>query len=51
MEDYERKNKENTKELQNLDPQSSPHIYEKMIGGNINLGLLSLFPQKESRII
>ena len=25
MEEYERKNKENTKELQDLDPQGSPH--------------------------
>jgi hypothetical protein len=37
------------KELQDLDPMSSPHKEEKVIGGNIDLDLLSLFPQKDAR--
>jgi hypothetical protein len=52
MEGYERKNKEEIhKELQDLDPIGSPHIEEIMIGGNIDLDLLSLFPQKDARIM
>jgi hypothetical protein len=52
MEEDERKNtRREHKELQYLYPQGSPHLEEKMIGGNIDLDLLSLFPQKESRII
>jgi hypothetical protein len=35
---------ENHKELQNLDPIGSPHLEEILIGGNIDLDLLSLFP-------
>jgi hypothetical protein len=47
MGEYERKNKEEIhKELQNLDPMGSPHRDEKVIGGNIDLDLLSLFPQR-----
>jgi hypothetical protein len=50
MEGYERKNKEEIhKELQDLDPIGSPHLEEKVIGGNIDLDLLSLFPQKDAR--
>ena len=37
-------------ELQDLDPRGSPHIEEKVIGGNVDLDLLSLFPQKLERI-
>jgi hypothetical protein len=37
------------KELQDLDPMSSPHKEEKVIGRNIDLDLLSLFPQKDAR--
>ena len=37
-------------ELQDLDPRGSPHIEEKVIGGNGDLDLLSLFPQKLARI-
>jgi hypothetical protein len=37
------------KELQDLAPMSSPHKEEKVIGGNIDLDLLSLFPQKYAR--
>ena len=51
MEEYERKNKENTKELQDLDPQGSPHLEEMWIHGNVNLDLLSLFPQKDERFM
>jgi hypothetical protein len=50
MERYERKNKGgNHKELQDLDPIGFPHKEEKAIGGNVDLDLLSLFPQKDSR--
>jgi hypothetical protein len=42
---YERKNKEEIhKELQYLDPIGSPHLEEKVIGGNVDLDLLSLLP-------
>jgi hypothetical protein len=52
MEGYERKNKEEIhKELQDLDPIGSPHIEEIMIGGKVDLDLLSLFPQKDARIM
>jgi hypothetical protein len=52
MEGYERKNKEEIhKELQDLDPIGSPHIEEIMIGGNVDLDLLSLFSQKDARIM
>jgi hypothetical protein len=47
IEEYERKNKEEIhKELQDLDPIGSPHIEEKVIGGNVDLDLLSLFLKK-----
>jgi hypothetical protein len=52
MKGYERKNKEEIhKELQDHDPIGSPHLEEKMIGGNVDLDLLSLFPQKDARIM
>jgi hypothetical protein len=52
MKGYERKNKEEIhKELQDLDPIGSPHIEEIMIGQNVDLDLLSLFPQKDARIM
>ena len=38
-------------ELQDLDPRGSPHLEEKVIGGNMDLDLLSLFPQELARII
>ena len=51
MEENERKNKEGEhQELQDLDPRGSPHIEEKVIGGNVDLDLLSLSPQKLARI-
>ena len=37
-------------ELQVLDPRGSPHIEEKVIGGNVDLDLLSLSPPKLARI-
>jgi hypothetical protein len=43
--------KEIHKELQDLDPLCSPHLEEILIGGNIDLDLLSLFPQKDARIM
>ena len=51
MEENERKNEEKHKELQDIDPRGSPHIEEKVIGGNVDLHLLSLFPQELARII
>jgi hypothetical protein len=52
MEEYGRKNKEEIhKELQDLDPMGSPHKEEKVIGGNIELDLPSLFPQRYARIM
>src|SRR3954468_16970174 len=51
MEEYEKKNKENTNELQDLDPQGSPHKEEIDLVENVDLDLLSLFPQKGARII
>jgi hypothetical protein len=52
MERYERKNKGGIhKELQDLDPIGSPHLEEKVIGGNVDLDLLSLFPQKDAIIM
>jgi hypothetical protein len=43
--------KEIHKELQDLDPIGSPHLEEKVVGGNVDLDLLSLFPQKDARIM
>jgi hypothetical protein len=52
MERYERKNKGgNHKKLQDLDPIGFSHKEEKVIGGNIDLDLLALFPQKDARIM
>jgi hypothetical protein len=39
------------KELQDLDPIGSPHIEEILIGRNVDLDLLSLFPQEDARIM
>jgi hypothetical protein len=47
----ERTRKEIHKELQDLDPKGSPHIEEIKIGRNVDLDLLSLFPQKDARIM
>ena len=40
-----------TKELQELDPLGSPHLEEKLIGVNVDMDLLSLFPQEYARFI
>ena len=47
----ERTKRRTTKELQDLDPLGSPHLEERLIGGNIDLDLLSLFPQRYARIM
>jgi hypothetical protein len=39
------------KELKDLDPISSPHLEEILIGGNVDIDLLSLFYQNDSRSI
>jgi hypothetical protein len=49
--DMRRRTKEIYKELQDLDPLCSPHLEENLIGGNIDLDLPSLFPQKDARIM
>ena len=46
----ERTKRRTTKELQDLDPLGSPHLEERLIGGNMDLDL-SLFPQKYARIM
>ena len=38
-------------ELQDLDQETSPHLEERWIGGNVDLDLLSLFPQRYARIM
>jgi hypothetical protein len=43
--------KEINNELQDLDPNGSPNMEEKLIGGNVDLDLLSLFPQDLARIM
>ena len=40
-----------TNESQDLDLVGSPHKEEGLIGGVVDLDLLSLFPQVEARII
>ena len=42
--------KEEHEELQDLDPRGSPHLEEKVIGGNVDLDLLSLSTPKLARI-
>ena len=37
--------------LQDLDPKGSPHLEERLISGNVDLDIFSLFPQKYARII
>jgi hypothetical protein len=49
--DMRGRTKEIHKELQDLDSLCSPHLEERWIGGNIDLDLLSLFPQRYARII
>jgi hypothetical protein len=48
--DMRRRTKEEIhKELQDLDLIGFPHLEEIMIGGKVDLDLLSLFPQKDAR--
>ena len=42
---------EKHQELQDQDQLGSPHLEEEWIGGNVDLDLLSLFPQRYARII
>jgi hypothetical protein len=49
--DMRGRTKEIHKELKDLDPLCSPQLEERWIGGNIDLYLLSLFPQKYARIM
>jgi hypothetical protein len=49
--DMRRRTKKIHKELQDQDPIGSPHLEEKVIGGNLDLDLLSLFPKKDARIM
>jgi hypothetical protein len=51
MRDMRGRTKEINKELQDLGPLCSPHFEDRWIGGNIDLDLLSLFPQKYARIM
>jgi hypothetical protein len=46
-----RTRRKSTNELQDLDPNGPPHLEEKLIGRNIDLDLLSLFPQDLARIM
>jgi hypothetical protein len=49
--DMRGRTKEINKEIQDLGPLCSPHFEDRWIGGNIDLDLLSLFPQKYARIM
>jgi hypothetical protein len=52
MERYDRKNKGgNPQRTPRSRSKGSPHLEEKVIGGNVDLDLLSLFPQKDARIM
>ena len=42
---------EKHQELQDQNLLRSPHLEERWIGGNVDLDLLSLFPQRYARII
>jgi hypothetical protein len=46
-----RTGRKSTNEFQDLDPNGSPNLEEKLFGGNIDLDLLSIFPQEYARII
>jgi hypothetical protein len=47
--DMRGRTKEIHKKLQDLDPLCPPHLKERWIGGNIDLDLLSILPQKDAR--
>ena len=38
-------------ELKDLDQETSPHLEERWIGGNVDLDLLSQIPQRYARIM
>ena len=42
--DEEEQRRTQQMELQDLDPKGSPHLEERLIGGMVDLDLLSLFP-------
>ena len=46
-----RTNRKSTQEFQDLDLDGSPHKERDLIGEDVDLDLLSLFPQKDARII
>ena len=46
-----RTRKNSTNELQDLDLLGSPHLEGRWIGGNVDLDLLSLLPQRYARIM
>ena len=46
-----RTKKNSTNESQDLDPKGSPYLEERWIGGNVDVDLRSLFPQRYSRIM
>jgi hypothetical protein len=46
-----RTRRKSANELQDIDPKGSPHLEEKLIGGNVDLDLLTLFPQDLARIL
>jgi hypothetical protein len=43
--------KEIHKEIQDLDSLCSSYLEEKVIGGNVDLDLLPLFPQRDARMM
>src|SRR3954466_3412593 len=49
MEEYERKNKEKHQELQDLDPQGSPHKEERWLCGECRSRSPLSFPSKRSK--
>src|SRR3954471_6107048 len=49
MEENERKNKEKHQELQDLDPQGSPHLEEIWLGGEYRSRSPLSFPSKRSK--
>jgi hypothetical protein len=51
MERYERKNNRNLQRILRSISTMFPSLRERWIGGNIDLDLLSLFPQKYARIM
>jgi len=46
-----RTKRKSTKDPQDQDPTSSPHREEKVIGGNVDLDLLFLFPQRNASLV